>query len=586
MSTIFSTELSLTTDRLVERFNQPQYQGCTIEAWLFADKKHRKAAEHKLLQHNVKATLRSAYKPLVHFFLEDIPYKKELIESIKVFYPIHGKASEKRFLLEAYPLAAMMKDQNIEFIGNPQQQGFYHVHLLLNSGECHQYQVFAPNHLQQSVIQEEHLSPTGWLKVYHPEKGVTEDSRLVTDYEELFEQAINAICQHPWQQQEPYFKELQILVKLPYEDQPLDFKHEIISLREALHEDLYFSILEWFKVKSGYLAHGREGQVGHIVPNIVFTEDQLASVQISLEDYQLESSKGFQSLVNCQRAISVEQAQAELADISGVDFSAQTITGRKLQGRYHKGSDQAVMISCGQHANETSGVVGGLLAAQYLALQPHSHFSICPLENPDGYELHQRLIKDNPCHMHHAARYTALGDDLEYRNQAPWYEKEIRQKAKQLSEASLHINLHGYPSHEWTRPLSGYVPQGFDMWTIPKGFFLILRHSHEQAWQDYVEKFLPFVTARLTQIPGLMAFNQKQIELYKAHAGESNFHFVNDIPCLISQVESPDVPVQLVTEFPDETIYGDDFVFAHQVQMTTVLAAYEAHQLFAETAEA
>ena len=57
--------------------------------------------------------------------------------------------------------------------------------------------------------------------------------------------------------------------------------------------------------------------------------------------------------------------------------------------------------------------------------------------------------------MHHAARYTALGDDLEYRVKGALYEKEIRHKAREISQAQLHINLHGYPSHERTRPLSG-----------------------------------------------------------------------------------------------------------------------------------
>jgi len=267
--------------------------------------------------------------------------------------------------------------------------------------------------------------------------------------------------------------------------------------------------------------------------------------------------------------------------VEGESFFTQTITGRQVHGRYHQGSDHPVMISGGQHANETSGVVGGLKAAQALALKASSHFSISPLENPDGYELHQRLIQNNPKHMHHAARYTALGDDLESRKQEPFYEKNIRQQAKQLSQACLHINLHGYPSHEWTRPLSGYVPNGFDMWTIPKGFFLILRHNGEDKWLRYTEKFLQFVTAKLSQIPELIDSNQKQTELYTQYAGEMSLRLIHGIPCMITQVQNPDVPVQLVTEYPDETLYEDAFIIAHQIQAATVLAAYEAHQLFA-----
>ena len=74
--------------------------------------------------------------------------------------------------------------------------------------------------------------------------------------------------------------------------------------------------------------------------------------------------------------------------------------------------------------------------------------------------VHQRLRADNPLHMHHAARYTALGDDLEYRSGKQPLRKGDPPRSRRLSGAKLHVNLHGYPSHEWTRPLSGYVPRG------------------------------------------------------------------------------------------------------------------------------
>ena len=37
--------------------------------------------------------------------------------------------------------------------------------------------------------------------------------------------------------------------------------------------------------------------------------------------------------------------------------------------------------------------------------------------------------------------------------------------------------------------------------------------------------------------------------------------------------------VELVTEYPDETVYGDDFKLGHQTQMDTVLGTYEAWQV-------
>lgn len=269
-----------------------------------------------------------------------------------------------------------------------------------------------------------------------------------------------------------------------------------------------------------------------------------------------------------------------LAEIGGEAFHARSRSGRVSSARYIAGSDAAVMISGGQHPNETTGIVGAIRAARKLAEKPGAHFTISPLENPDGYALHQRLRIDNPRHMHHAARYTALGDDLEYRTRenAGVYlnEKEIRFKAQALSGAKLHVNLHGYPSHEWTRPLSGYVPHNFAMWTLPKGFFLVVRHH--QGWEQQAEMLLDRLTRHLSLIPGLLDYNNRQIALYEIHAGETGFQIINGFPCLCSVDDRHDVPMTLITEYPDETIYGEDFIAGHTVQMETVVAAYKIWQ--------
>lgn len=188
--------------------------------------------------------------------------------------------------------------------------------------------------------------------------------------------------------------------------------------------------------------------------------------------------------------------------------------------------------------------------------------------------------------MHHAARYTALGDDLDYRSaesdRDALYEKAIRLKAHALSGAQLHLNLHGYPSHEWARPLSGYVPRNFAMWTLPKGFFLIMRHH--AGWTAQAMALLDRVTRHLGSIPGILDFNRRQIDLYEIHAGETGFQIINGFPCLPAIDERHAVPLTLITEYPDETIYGDAFIAGHTAQMETVLAAYDAWQaISAET---
>ncbi|MFP3435835.1 peptidase M14, partial [Paraburkholderia sp. SIMBA_061] len=78
--------------------------------------------------------------------------------------------------------------------------------------------------------------------------------------------AIQAVADHGWGDNEPYFEELNIRVTHPAEDLPLAVGDEVVSLREALHEDFYFSLLEVFQKKSGRPLGDRGLKPGQIVP--------------------------------------------------------------------------------------------------------------------------------------------------------------------------------------------------------------------------------------------------------------------------------------------------------------------------------
>jgi hypothetical protein len=409
------------------------------------------------------------------------------------------------------------------------------------------------------------------------------DAAQKTDYEQVFEQVLNTVQQQPWPAQEPYFERLDIRVDLPGLEQVLPVDHECISIHEALHEDLYFSLLEIFQRRSGRATSDRRLQPGQIVPD-VRTSNTAPRLRMALSRFDAPAQDLLadalpalaQPLEMLATAPHPERIAAEMHRLGGQRLNALSRQGRAVEGLYHAGPGAAVLISGGQHANETSGVVGALRAAQRLKASGNAHFALIALENPDGYALHRELCIQHPSHMHHAARYSALGDDIEYREDAPLYEREARQQALALSGAQLHINLHGYPAHEWTRPLCGYVPRGFELWTIPKGFFLILRHH--PGWQVQGRALLEHVSAALLQIDGLPAYNARQMALYERHAGELPFEVMNGTACTLSETTRPGAPVMLITEFPDETVADERFRFAHTVQMATVLAAVSAWQ--------
>ena len=78
----------------------------------------------------------------------------------------------------------------------------------------------------------------------------------------------------------------------------------------------------------------------------------------------------------------------------------------------------SVMISARQHhANEptSTNAMFGFLEEELARndLLKHVNIVFHPLENPDGARLHAALCQLSARHMHHAARYTAVGADLQ-----------------------------------------------------------------------------------------------------------------------------------------------------------------------------
>jgi len=562
-----------------DRFSRPQWRGAVVEGWLFEGRAARHGAEERLREAGVQARIRSAYKPLVHFFLEEVD--REQIVAATVRYPVHPRALPGRFLLEAYPLAAMLPQAKVEFVAGSADL-HYDVELTLRDGSTRSERVFAPNREHEGTTGTTFLSPSGWLRVRRePGAAPQIDEREESMYEALFEQALAAIRRHEWPAHEPFFERLDLRVDLPGIDEPLPVGHECVSTLEALHEDLYFSLLEFFQQRSGRAAGDRRLQPGQIVPDVRATGAG-PRVLITLAPFQKATVEPATLVGPLLEALDAAPRQSrvagELARIPGRRFSATSRQGRPVKGVYHQGQGAAVLVSGGQHANETSGVVGALRAARALLAQ-QANFAVLPLENPDGYALQHELAAQHPSHMLHAARYTALGDDVEYREQPPLYERAARQEGLAVSGAQLHVNLHGYPAHEWTRPLSGYLPQGFELWTIPKGFFLILRHH--AGWEAQARALMEQVSAALAQVPGLPEYNARQLALYQRHAGPVPFQVLHGTACALSQVDRPGAPVTLITEFPDETVVGRDFRFAHTVQMEAALAAWRAWQSLA-----
>jgi hypothetical protein len=142
-------------------------------------------------------------------------------------------------------------------------------------------------------------------------------------------------------------------------------------------------------------------------------------------------------------------------------------------------------LSGRQHANEVSATNYILKFAELLATDStyqeylkKMNFVLHPLENPDGAALAYELQKITPHHSLHAGRYTSLGIDVGYQVNASKSllpEAKVRKNLWEKWLPDIHLNLHGYPSHEWVQQFSSYSPYLFRDYWIPRGWFAYFR---------------------------------------------------------------------------------------------------------------
>jgi hypothetical protein len=560
MTVLLDQAFDRTLDALVARFAEG-HRGTRIEAWVFEDEAARRDAEARLAEAGVEARIRCAYKPLVHFFLEEVSGPFDTVT-------VHVPAPVERFRLEAFPLAGMLGVERVRFAAG--EEALHYRVVIARDGGTEEHRVFAPNRQRADHLGQTTLGPAGWLRVWRDGAAV-EDAALLTEYEAVYAAAMGAIRAHPWPATSPYFAVLEIAANIPGIERRLGWHDECVSAAEGLHEEFYFSLLELFQRHAGLGLGDRSLQPGQIVPDIRNAKGP-AHVRVALVSPPAIGASDAEEtdLASAGEPLTPGQIRVALDGLGGAPVTARSVQGRVVEGRLVDGAGPGFVITGGQHANETTGVVGALRAARELREQG-ARFVVIPQENPDGYALHFALRRGNPRHMLHAARYTALGDDLQRREKPPLHEKEARLAAFRLVEAGLHINLHGYPAHEWNRPLTGYIPRGFEKWMMPLGFYLILHHP--KGRQDQARAFLEALTARVMRVPGLAALNASQLAAAAAHAGQAREPVINGIHCVLTEADDAPVPYTLITEYPDETIYGDDFRLGHAVQTATVLEA-------------
>jgi hypothetical protein len=560
------------------------------------------------LDREATVRVRSAYKTGYFWLTEEVQplWRRAQADRLTVTCPSGPPDSPGRFLQELYPLSALMEREGleVEFLSGAGQT--YSAALFRGAAQVWEGECFIPLHSRQSTDGREVVGPTGWLTVWagpprtdHPP---LHDQRLATDGELFWDWYCGAVLPKLLDLADrrpglPIFRNLSVELGLSEPDLDIGVLDERISMTEALTEEIYFGTVDALKRHLSEAAGSRSLMPGRIVPVATTTPGRDGWARVTLSEYAEMKSPAEIPVDSSTRDAAGNaapegsafpwnpartwQAAREQADKFQLEWHvpAMSVQGRPVPAVVRRSgtSGSGVLVTGGQHANETTGVAAAVRFIRTLAANPLP-FAVLPLENPDGACLHRALIQVNPEHMHHAARYTSLGDDLEarVRDGNPKWESRGRVWAADAVQATLHLNLHGYPAHEWVRPYNGYAPFGFESWALPAGFMTIV--WYHPGFADQARQLANAIATRLRQLPDVVEHAERACRANAAHSARPHYELIQGLPFILSEHPAALCPLTVITEAPDETVYGERFRMFVRAQLAVCEAAVEHHQ--------
>lgn len=220
-ATIYQQTIATTGSSLVEQIKQDphDWQDKAVELWLFEGVRARQALTEQLNALGVQVVIRSAYKPLVHWFAEEVHATGlgQNLSAIEIRYPVDSSTDRLRFLSEAYPLDVLCPGVSPSWVAlDPSAEHEYQVLLTYEDGVARSFNVFAPNEQIKDHLGCDTLAPTGYLKVMNQSTGqVLKSLVLQTEIQIAYQSIMQAIKSYAWGTQEPYFERLHVRVDLP-----------------------------------------------------------------------------------------------------------------------------------------------------------------------------------------------------------------------------------------------------------------------------------------------------------------------------------------------------------------------------------
>src|SRR5699024_8408969 len=103
--------------------------------------------------------------------------------------------------------------------------------------------------------------------------------------EQLFNTVMKTVGEPAWTGPGPHFERLVIEIDHDGQDERLPVGHERLDTAEALHEEIYFSLLELFRLQAELPEGSRALQPGQIVPLVRNVPGGENSVEIRLDPH-------------------------------------------------------------------------------------------------------------------------------------------------------------------------------------------------------------------------------------------------------------------------------------------------------------
>lgn len=488
--------------------------------------------------------------------------------------------------------------------------------------------------------------PTGLLRVVQGGRTVAETA-IDTDSEAFWtawqEQVLPRLRTYltpaPAPEAQPFFGRLVVEAGLSEDDRRLGIRQEQISPLDALHEDLYFYTLDYLN-QLGLAQVGKGWPApGAVEPWVAYAEGGprarvrlfgrppgATALSADLPAAAAPDLPAPASAIPADAVIGPDQLPPYLAYLAKLPGVRVWRTGLSLGGRPSWALSvvprtagaiappqklsawrPTLLVNARRHANEVSSTNSALRLAELAAREGAAggvNLVISPMENVDGAAVHYAMQQAHPHWKLHAARFNAAGVDFG----ADGFEPEPRfGEARTLPTLwraflpDVLLDDHGYPSHEWVQPFSGYnsPPYFRTSWWMPNaliyGIFRWLDAGQYPANAALQEALRGAMAERLTADAEIEGYTRTLLDRYLSYGhkhlpekfplqqhdgfvtttwhmapGPGSRSFVGRFPHVTA--------AEVTTEVPDETAQGDYLALCARAHLEGDLAVLSVLQ--------